>query len=162
MTKHLETLAKTLGEILSAQQLTLATAESCTAGGLGFWVTSIPGSSTWYERGFITYTDIAKVELLGVDIKTLELHGAVSEKTALEMAEGTLANSHADISIAITGIAGPDGGSIDKPVGTVWISFAKRGDFLHAAEHHFKGSRHDIRLKSIECALERLIDLLRQ
>src|SRR3990167_5136864 len=115
---NLEPLAKELGTTLKPRGLLLATAESCTGGGLSYWITSVPGSSDWYERGFVTYSNAAKIEMLGVRSATLEKFGAVSEEIAREMALGALAHSKANVSIAVTGIAGPDGGTPDKPVGT--------------------------------------------
>ena len=125
MTASLATLAQAVGEALKKNNLSLATAESCTGGGLSYWVTSIGGSSHWFERGFVTYSNEAKVEQLSVNPTTIENYGAVSEQTACEMAEGALANSNADITVSITGIAGPNGGTPEKPVGTVWIAMPR-------------------------------------
>lgn len=142
---------------LTQYGLKLVTAESCTGGGLSYWITSVPGSSDWFERGFVTYSDAAKVELLRVNPITIKKFGAVSEQTAREMAEGALEKSHADISIAITGIAGPTGGSLEKPVGMVWIALAKRGFATKTEMHIFPGDRQEIRLRSIAKALEKLL-----
>src|SRR3990167_3251020 len=119
MTDAIAKLAIATGIALKKHHLTLATAESCTGGGLSYWLTSVPHSSQWFERGFITYSNAAKIELLQVNPATLETFGAVSEPTAREMAEGALKHSQAKLSIAITGTAGPDGGTALKPVGTV-------------------------------------------
>jgi nicotinamide-nucleotide amidase len=156
--KEIEALVEKAGLVLSARQITVVTAESCTGGGLGFCLTSIAGSSAWYERGFTTYSNAAKEELLNVNPDTLEQFGAVSEQTACEMAEGALVNSHADVSIAITGIAGPDGGSKDKPVGTVWIAYAGKNLATKAYVDIFPGDREAVRLSVIQRALEKLID----
>src|ERR1035437_4219013 len=115
----LTTLATLVGAKLRAKGLMLTTAESCTGGWVAQAVTAIAGSSAWFERGFVTYSDAAKQEMLGVSARTLAAHGAVSEQTARKMAIGALAHSHAQVALAITGIAGPDGGSAEKPVGTV-------------------------------------------
>jgi nicotinamide-nucleotide amidase len=159
MSQAAEKLAYELGEKLKANNKKVVTAESCTGGGVGFWLTSIPGSSDWYERGYITYSNEAKMELINVAPETLDMFGAVSEQTAREMAEGALNNSHADYSIAITGIAGPDGGSKDKPVGTVWIAYAGKALETVAEVDVFPGDRQDVRQGVIEHALKRITEL---
>jgi nicotinamide-nucleotide amidase len=146
---------------LKKSGLTLATAESCTGGGLSYWLTSIPGSSDWFDRGFVTYSNQAKMDMLGVKESTLNNHGAVSEETAIEMAKGILQNSPADIGIAITGIAGPDGGTVEKPVGTVWIGVSGKHFKTHAECHVFTGDRQAVRLASIVKALELLLSLMK-
>lgn len=160
MTKNYLTLAETLGNNLKARQLMIVTAESCTGGLLAEIITSIAGSSTWFERGFVTYSNLAKQEMLGVQETTLNQHGAVSEQTAIEMALGALKNSHGHISIAITGIAGPEGGSSEKPVGTVWFAWAKRNGDCHAQMRQFTGDRTAIRQQAAEFALMELIALI--
>jgi nicotinamide-nucleotide amidase len=160
MKASLDKLAKSLGARLKKNKLMLTTAESCTGGGLSYWVTSVSGSSEWFERGFVTYSDKAKIEQLGVTTETLATKGAVSEATAREMAEGALVRSLASVSVAITGIAGPTGGSPEKPVGTVWIAYASRQFPTFAQSQPFTGSRNEIREKVIEKALTTLIDLL--
>lgn len=160
MTSSLPQLAKAVGDALRKQHLLLATAESCTGGGLSFWITSIPDSSQWFDRGFVTYSNAAKIEQLGVNPLTLETFGAVSEPIAREMAENALVNSDADISIAITGIAGPSGGTPDKPVGTVWIAWARLNSPTQTFVNVFTGNRTEIREKVIEKALSTLLDLL--
>jgi len=146
---------------LKTRGLTLATAESCTGGGLSYWLTSVPGSSDWFERGFVTYSNDAKIDMLGVKAETLKNYGAVSEETALEMAEGIKRYSRADIGIAITGIAGPDGGSPEKPVGTVWIAYGGK-HFKTIAQHYvFMGDRQAVRLASIAKAMEELLVLIK-
>lgn len=155
----MEKLAGEIGNMLTKLGLTITTAESCTGGGLSYWLTQIPGSSNWFERGFVTYSNAAKMEMLGVQAQTLERFGAVSEETAREMAAGALAHSQADVSVAITGIAGPDGGSADKPVGTVWIAW-QWTDHLHAQAYLFTGSREEIRVQTINAALHYLHSML--
>ena len=159
MTKELQSLANELGQVLKQKKIRLATAESCTGGGLGYWITSVPGSSVWYERGFITYTNKSKIEMLNVKPHTLDMFGAVSEPVVLEMAEGALSQSNADITIAVSGIAGPDGGSPDKPVGTVWIAYAGKNMRTETVVDVFPGDREAVRLGTIKRALENLIKL---
>jgi len=154
----LEKLAHDAGVVLKTHNLKLATAESCTGGGLAYYITAIPGSSNWFDRGFVTYSNQAKIDMLGVKATTLDKDGAVSEAVAREMAEGALKNSEADISIAITGIAGPDGGTKEKPVGTVWIALAKKGKETITALHHYQGDRFEIRERTIESALHQIIE----
>ena len=156
MTNTLEQLAIEVGAELKNRQWKLVTAESCTGGGLAYWLTSVPGSSEWYERGFVTYSNLAKKQCLGVKAETLDQFGAVSEHTAREMAEGALQSSNANISIAITGIAGPDGGTAEKPVGTVWIAYSGIHTNTQAIQYFFSGNRQAIREKSIQTVLEYL------
>ena len=151
---------KPLTKLLMKRGLMVATAESCTAGMVAKLLTDRAGSSQWFERGFVTYSNTAKMEMLDVSSETLDTFGAVSEQTAREMAEGALKNSAADISIAITGIAGPDGGSEDKPVGTVWIAYAGKNIETVAEVDTFPGDRHAVRLGVIQRAIERTITLL--
>lgn len=150
-------LAQQVGETLRQQGLQLVTAESCTGGGIAHIVTEIAGSSGWFERGFVTYSNAAKQELLGVKAITIQEHGAVSEESVREMAQGALAHSHAQLSIAITGIAGPDGGDEAKPVGTVWIAWAQEGKQCSARAFHFAGDRTTIRNQAIFEALQGLL-----
>jgi nicotinamide-nucleotide amidase len=131
-----------------------ATAESCTGGMIISVLTDIPGSSSAVDRGFVTYSNESKMEMLGVSAATLETHGAVSRETALEMAAGALAHSHAGIALAVTGIAGPDGGSEEKPVGLVWFGLAKRGEVPVAEKHIFPDNGRDfIRHETVRTAL---------
>ena len=155
----MEALAKTLGERLKAAKAMLATAESCTGGWAAQVVTSVAGSSAWYDRGFVTYSNAAKQELLGVSAETLRQHGAVSEETAREMALGALARSEATVALAITGVAGPSGGSREKPVGTVSFAWA-RGNNVHSETHRFPGDRESVRRQSVIHALEGVQELL--
>jgi len=165
MTKH-ATLATQLGEQLKHYGLLLAVAESCTGGGLAATLTSVPGSSAWFDRGFVTYSNDAKHEMLGVPPNTLRRDGAVSEATARTMAEGCINNSAAELSVAITGIAGPDGGTKTKPVGTVWIACAGARLATTATCYYFEGDREAVRkaaeLKALEILLERVQAMLSQ
>lgn len=160
MTVSIETFVKKIACLLKEQQLKLVTAESCTGGGLSFCLTSIPGSSDWFERGLVTYSNLAKIELLDVNLTTLEKEGAVSEATAREMAQGALKKTAADIAIAITGIAGPDGGTPSKPVGTVWIALARRHAATQTLHCLFAGDRHAIRVATIRAALNLLVQTI--
>ena len=137
----------------------LATAESCTGGWISEAVTMVPGSSDWFERGFVTYTYISKREMLGVREATLEKHGAVAEEVVREMAEGALARSHAQIAVAVSGIAGPSGGTPEKPVGTVWLA-ARYGFDTYALLRIFPGDRGEIRARAAQAALDLLRRLL--
>lgn len=152
-------LARQVGEALKLNGVTLVTAESCTGGGIAQEITRISGSSAWFERGFVTYSNIAKEEVLGVSPETLETYGAVSEKTVREMAEGALQYSRAQVAVAVSGIAGPTGGSQEKPVGTVWFAWAQ-GQKVLAACHHLSGDREGIRAAAVRIALQGLLDLL--
>lgn len=160
MNKQLLILAGQIGQLLQRKQLTLVTAESCTGGQVAEIITSIAGSSTMFERGFITYSNISKQEMLGVSANTLATDGAVSEQTAREMAEGALKHSHADVSLAVTGIAGPDGGTPEKPVGTVWFGWAGNGFVTQTKHRLFAGDRLSIQEQATAFALEQLISLL--
>ncbi len=146
-------LQATVGEILKDRDMVLAAAESCTGGLLGATVTSVPGSSQWFDRSIVTYSNRAKKQNLGVSDETLTKYGAVSSQTAIEMAKGVGRISGADCRIAITGIAGPGGGTDEKPVGTVYISVAVREEYL-VHRFHFPGSRKEIRMLSVETALD--------
>ena len=156
-----ETFARAVGHELKKQGLMLTTAESCTGGWMAQIVTSVSGSSEWFERGFVTYTNISKREMLGVKTTILSRHGAVSEPTARAMAEGALANSHAQVAVAITGIAGPSGGTPEKPVGTVCFAWAGRKRDTVCAKHLFSGDREGIRRQAVATALQGLLDFLR-
>jgi len=152
----MESLAKQVGQFLLEKGWKLVIAESCTGGGLGEQITSISGSSKWFDRGFITYSNQAKIEMLGVSPQTLEENGAVSEETVLEMAAGALKQSSAQLSIAISGIAGPDGGTPDKPVGTVWIGWATAKN-VRAEKYLLNGDRQAIRRQAIEISLKGIL-----
>jgi nicotinamide-nucleotide amidase len=154
----LNALAEPLATRLLAGGWRLATAESCTGGWLAKALTDLPGSSRWFECGYVTYSNGAKMRDLGVLAQTLELHGAVSEATALEMATGAVKRTDADVAIAITGVAGPDGGTPEKPVGTVWFAVATRdAREPEARVQHFQGDRDTIRSQSVKYALEWLV-----
>jgi nicotinamide-nucleotide amidase len=152
-------IASRLGRVCKRRKLVIATAESCTAGGVSEAITRISGSSRWFDRGFVTYTNEAKKDMLGVKKRTLRLRGAVSEQVAREMVMGALANSDADVAVAVTGIAGPTGGSRAKPVGTVWFAWGARGQEVQSRGFRFKGDRAEIRRQSVAVALQGLIDL---
>ncbi len=154
------TLALRVGATLKAQGMMLATAESCTGGWVAQAVTAIAGSSDWFERGFVTYSNAAKQEMLAVSARTLDEHGAVSEQTAREMAAGALAHSRAQLAVAITGIAGPAGGSAQKPVGTVCFAWAVKDGAPSAQTRQFQGDRQSVRLQSVIVALQGVLDLL--
>ena len=152
-------LATELGAALKARGLMLVLAESCTGGLASAAITEIPGSSAWFERGFVTYSNEAKMEMLGVTAKTLEKFGAVSEETARELALGALKNSHANVAISITGIAGPAGGTPEKPVGTVCFAWVF-DDNIVSTTKKISGNRQQIRHLSVETALRELLKLL--
>lgn len=143
------TLASQLGELLEARDLKITTAESCTGGGISEAITAISGSSAWFEYGFVTYANSAKQALLGVTSKSLESYGAVSEQVVVEMAQGALEKSGADIAIAVSGIAGPGGGSEEKPVGTVWLAWAQKGKGVSASMFLFSGDRLQVRSRAV-------------
>lgn len=160
MHQRLSLLLPSIAKQFLKAKLTLATAESCTGGGLSYWITSQAGSSDWFDRGFITYSNDAKITMLGVHHDTINSFGAVSQETACEMALGVLKASIADISIAITGIAGPTGGSHDKPIGTVWIALGQKNKEVIAKHFLFVGDREAIRLQAIVESLTLTHDLL--
>jgi len=151
---ELESLARAVGARLKAVGLMLATAESCTGGGVAQAVTAVSGSSEWFDRGFVTYSNEAKQEMLGVRGETLARHGAVSEETAREMALGALAHSRAGVSLAVTGVAGPTGGTAAKPVGMVCFAWARRGAAPQTETRRFDGDRARVRRESAAVALE--------
>ena len=138
---------------------TLATAESCTGGMIAAACTDLAGSSQWFERGFITYSNEAKAEMLGVPAGLIEQHGAVSDPVARAMADGAIAHSRAHVSLAVTGVAGPTGGSADKPVGTVWLAWCVGGQ-THSEMQHFAGDRAAVRAATVRYALQRLLGFL--
>ncbi len=137
----------------------LATAESCTGGLIAANCTELAGSSNWFERGFVTYSNAAKCELLGVDAALIDRHGAVSEAVVRAMAAGALAHSHAQVAVAVTGVAGPTGGSAEKPVGTVWLAWATPMGVVSELRH-FEGDRADVRQATVQHALKRLAELI--
>lgn len=157
----MHTLPTLVADLMLEKGLFLATAESCTGGMIAAACTDLAGSSAWFERGFITYSNAAKTEMLGVDATLIARHGAVSEAVVRAMAAGALAHSHAQVAAAVTGVAGPSGGSAEKPVGTVWLGFALAGQ-VHAECHHFPGDRAAVRAATVQHALRRLTELLAQ
>jgi nicotinamide-nucleotide amidase len=155
-TQKLDELVARLGAALAANGRMLATAESCTGGWVSMLATSVSGSSSWFDRGFVTYSNESKQEMLGVSGQVLEIHGAVSEETARQMVEGAISNSRADTAVSITGIAGPAGGSDEKPVGTVCFGW-QLGDEVDTETCHFAGDREAVRKQSVAHALSGLL-----
>ena len=160
MDAALSRLAAELGTRLLERGEVLATAESCTGGWVSMCVTAIAGSSNWFDRGFVTYSNSAKADMLGVSKRTLVRHGAVSEPVVIEMASGALLRSQAQWALAISGVAGPAGGTPEKPVGTVCFAWAGPDGFAEAETCHFPGDREAVRRASVEHALRGLIDRL--
>jgi len=154
-------LAESVGRTLKQKGLMLASAESCTGGWIGEAVTAIAGSSEWFDCGVVAYSYEAKRAFLGVRPQTLEAHGAVSREAVIEMVSGALANSGAGIAVAVTGIAGPGGGTVDKPVGTVWLAWGQCDGPPVAKLFHFDGDRDAVRRKSVAAAFSGLLDQLR-
>ena len=153
-------LAEELGRELKRRKLMLATAESCTGGWIAEAVTMVPGSSDWFERGFVTYTYVSKREMLGVKEATLEKHGAVSEEIVREMAAGALARSHAQVVVAVSGVAGPGGGTPDKPVGSVCFAWGTKDGKPRSESKRFSGDREAVRRQSVEHALKGVLTML--
>ncbi len=151
-------LVQRLAAQLQQRQWMLATAESCTGGLIAGACTDLSGSSNWFERGFVTYSNAAKTELLGVDAALITQHGAVSEPVARAMATGALSHSHAQVAVAVTGVAGPTGGTPDKPVGLVWLGLALPGQVL-TEQMNFAGDRAAVRAATVQHALRRLVEL---
>jgi len=158
--QQLQQLAQQAGKLLTQQGLMLVSAESCTGGWLGQTVTTIAGSSTWYERGFITYSNVSKQEMLGVGSATLAQYGAVSEQTAKEMVAGAICRSHAQVGVSVTGIAGPDGGAAGKPVGMICFAWMVKDGLARSEIRYLKGDRQVIRSQAVAIALQGVIDLL--
>ena len=152
-------LAAHIGQVCIAERRVIAGAESCTGGLIAAACTDLAGSSQWFERGFVTYSNAAKTQMLGVDSALIETHGAVSEQVARAMAFGAIRHSAAQLSMAVTGIAGPTGGSAQKPVGTVWFGFSVLGS-LHSEMQCFTGDRAAIRQQTVCHALAKLLELL--
>jgi nicotinamide-nucleotide amidase len=149
-----------LAEQLMRQGLLLAVAESCTGGWLAKVCTDVSGSSSWFDRGFVTYSNRAKQQMLGVSEQTLQAHGAVSEAVVIEMVSGVLQQSDAHVAVSISGVAGPGGGTEEKPVGTVWLAWKRRTLPVIASCCHFDGDRNDVRSQAVERALQGLLDLV--
>lgn len=156
---ELDQLAARLGERLRAARDSVVTAESCTGGWIAKAMTGVAGSSDWFDCGMVAYSYEAKQALLGVRPQTLESQGAVSRETVIEMVSGALVHSGASVSVAVTGIAGPGGGSDDKPVGTVWIGWKRRGGYTRAELFHFEGDRDAVRRHTVAAALRGLESL---
>ena len=160
MQSKIDILAEQVGNLLHGHQLVMATAESCTGGTLAGALTSVPGSSEWFDRGFVTYSNGAKEQMLGVSPQTLNEHGAVSEAVVLEMARGAIEHSPAHLSVAISGIAGPGGGTGDKPVGTVWVAWGQKLGYAEACCFHFDGNRFAVREQTVTAALQGVVERL--
>ena len=158
----LELLSAELGQLLIERKLFFTSAESCTGGWVGQSVTGVPGSSMWYGAGFITYSNIAKMNILGVQKETLNNFGAVSEEVVKEMVKGALNKSGAQIGVAISGIAGPSGGSEERPVGTVCIAWLLEGKEIVSSTEHFSGNRNEVRCATVDCALYNSIRLIKE
>jgi nicotinamide-nucleotide amidase len=158
----MDILAAQVGELLKAHGLMLVTAESCTGGGVAQAITEVAGSSAWFERGFVTYSNLSKQQMLRVRETTLRQHGAVSEMTVREMAAGALQHSAAQVALAVSGIAGPDGGTADKPVGTVWFAWGLKNGETHEQRYQLSGNRAEVREQAVRIALQGVINLLNQ
>jgi nicotinamide-nucleotide amidase len=159
-TEDLYALAREVGAALARSGLVLATAESCTGGWVAECVTDVAGSSGWFDRGFVTYSNEAKSELLGVDPHTIEIHGAVSEVTVRAMAVGALRHSRAQVAVAVSGIAGPSGGTLEKPVGTVWFAWQRLGAECRTRLERFEGGRREVRRQAVAVALQGVLDVI--
>ncbi|GLQ94231.1 CinA family protein [Dyella acidisoli] len=157
---QLGALATRIAAAMQQHRLMLAAAESCTGGWIAKTLTDLSGSSAWFEAGVVSYSNEAKMSLLGVRRETLERSGAVSEETVLEMVSGALDRLHADVAVAVTGIAGPTGGTPEKPVGTVWIGWRRRGGAARAQLFHFAGDREAVRRQTVAAALEGVLATL--
>lgn len=155
-------IAARAGGVLKAHGLMLVTAESCTGGGVAQAMTEVAGSSAWFERGFVTYSNLSKQQMLDVREATLLQYGAVSEAVVREMVSGALNNSAAQLAVSVSGIAGPDGGTADKPVGTVWFAWGMKNAAVYAMRHHISGNRSEVRAQAVNIALQGVIDLLNQ
>ncbi len=160
--KELESLSAELGTLLNRKNYFFTTAESCTGGWVGQSLTSVPGRSSWYGCGFITYSNIAKRKILDVSKDTLISHGAVSQEVVEEMVNGALKKSKANLGVAISGIAGPGGGTSERPVGTVCLAWKLNDLPASSVTEVFEGSREEVRFKSVSKALKEAINLLKQ
>lgn len=152
-------LAERVGKALKAKGMMMATAESCTGGWIAQVVTAVPGSSAWFERGFVVYTYISKREMLGVKAETLENFGAVSEQTVREMTAGALERSHAQVAVSVSGTAGPSGGTAQKPVGTVCFGWGEKGGAVQTVVKQWAGDRETVRRQAVVFALEQVLVL---
>jgi nicotinamide-nucleotide amidase len=158
----MDILAAQVGGLLKSHGLILATAESCTGGGVAQAITDVAGSSGWFERGFVTYSNLSKQQMLGVREEKLKHHGAVSEFTVREMVAGALQHSDAQVALAVSGIAGPNGGTADKPVGMVWFAWGIKHGETRAQRHQLKGNRAEVRSQAVHIALKGVVNLLNQ
>src|SRR5450759_1404693 len=158
----MDVLATQVGGALKSHGSMLATAESCTGGGVAQAITEVAGSSAWFELGFVTDSNLAKQQMLGVRETTLKQHGAVSEMTVREMVAGALQHSATQVALSVSGIAGPDGGTADKPVGTVWFAWGIKNGQTYAQRYQLGGNRAEVREQSVRIALQGVIDLLNQ
>jgi len=156
---NLTLASENLGEFLHKNNSSIVTAESCTGGWLAQVITEIAGSSAWFDRGFITYSNQSKIDMLGVNPETLAQYGAVSAEVAMQMTAGALLHSHAKYALATTGIAGPTGGSIEKPVGSVYIAWQQKHQPAHALLANFKGDREQVRKQTVYQALNLILSL---
>ena len=150
-------LSHQLGQLLTSQNKIITTAESCTGGWIAQVITEVAGSSAWFDRGFVTYSNESKITMLGVKSATLDTYGAVSSETVTEMANGALINSNANCAIAVSGIAGPTGGTDDKPVGTVFIAWANKNQISRILQVRLNGNRYDIRREVVKIAIKGVI-----
>ncbi|WP_114239403.1 CinA family protein [Dyella sp. C9] len=157
---ELRVLAEQVAQSVQQQRMMMVTAESCSGGWIAKTLTDLPGSSGWFDAGVVTYSYEAKEALLGVNPATLQRTGAVSEETALEMVSGALARFGAGVAVAVTGIAGPSGGTPDKPVGTVWVGWKRRGGYARAQLFHFDGDREAVRRQTVAAALRGVLQTL--
>jgi nicotinamide-nucleotide amidase len=157
-----ETLAVRAGRALLAAGLRAVTAESCTGGGVATALTDVPGSSQWFERGYVTYSNEAKMQDLGVETGALERHGAVSAAVVEQMATGALRASGADVAVAVSGVAGPEGGTLEKPVGLVYLAVGRRGGGVRVQRELFPGDRADVRRAAVGAALRLLAQVAEQ
>lgn len=155
----MEQLAFRVGAALKHRGWSLVTAESCTGGWIAKCITDVAGSSAWFDRGFVTYSNAAKIEMLGVLAETLNRHGAVSEAAVQEMAQGALARSRAQVAVAVSGIAGPTGETPDKPVGLVWLAWQVKGQPCRTRQVRFIGDRESVRRQAVQAALEGVLDV---
>lgn len=154
--REIDRLAMETGALLKKTGVTLVTAESCTGGWIAQAVTSVAGSSAWFDRGFVTYSNEAKTEMLGVPAALIAQYGAVSEAVVKEMALGAVKNSRAHLSVAVSGVAGPDGGTREKPVGTVWFAWGQKRGYAEAEVHRLTGDRVTVRARAVALALDGL------
>jgi nicotinamide-nucleotide amidase len=160
MENDLFILAERLGLGLKTRGYRIATAESCTGGWIAQALTEVPGSSAWFDRGFVTYSNLSKTQMLGVDQQTLAKYGAVSLPVAQQMLAGVLVNSETEIAIAVTGIAGPDGGTMEKPVGTVYVGWQFKNDLPEVEKLQLSGDRHQIRKETVKKAILGVLERL--